>query len=305
MEIAPALKDELTRIVTRNRVVLFMKGTRVMPQCGFSAQVVSILDQHLPKYETVDVLASPELRDGIKVFSEWPTIPQLYVDGKFVGGCDIVREMQENGELEALLGTAVPGVPTVHVTDAARKAISGAVEPGSTDTLRLEIDGSFTHDLYFGPEEKGDVTVTVGDLVLRMDKTSARRADGLRIDYLTRGGASGFALDNPNAPPKVRSMNVEELDRKRKAGEAHVLVDVRTRGERNTANIEGSTFLDDADADLRAMPKDTVLVFQCHHGMRSRAAAERFLAMGFSNVWNLEGGIDAWSIRVDSGVPRY
>jgi monothiol glutaredoxin len=74
-----------------------MKGTPRNPQCGFSAQVVQILDELLPSYETVDVLSSPELREGIKELSQWPTIPQLYVSGQFIGGCDIIREMNASG----------------------------------------------------------------------------------------------------------------------------------------------------------------------------------------------------------------
>jgi monothiol glutaredoxin len=97
------LRKQISDLVTGNRVVLFMKGTRRMPQCGFSAHVIQILDALLPGYETVDVLRSPELRDGIKQFSDWPTIPQLYVDGKFIGGCDIVREMNASGELQKLI----------------------------------------------------------------------------------------------------------------------------------------------------------------------------------------------------------
>ena len=81
-----------------------MKGNRGAPACGFSAQVVRILDELLPTYETVDVLRSPEMRDGIKEFSQWPTIPQLYVNGEFVGGTDIMREMYQSGELQKLLG---------------------------------------------------------------------------------------------------------------------------------------------------------------------------------------------------------
>jgi monothiol glutaredoxin len=99
--------QHISDLVAQNRVVLFMKGTRHMPQCGFSAQVVKILDELQPSYETVDVLSSPEIRDGIKAFSEWPTIPQLYIDGVFVGGCDIVREMQASGELQELIGVKV------------------------------------------------------------------------------------------------------------------------------------------------------------------------------------------------------
>ena len=91
-------------LVKQHRVLLFMKGDRHFPQCGFSAQVVQILDSLLPDYATVDVLQDPEIREGIKHFSSWPTIPQLYVDGEFQGGCDIVTELYQTGELPALLG---------------------------------------------------------------------------------------------------------------------------------------------------------------------------------------------------------
>ena len=101
------LRQQISDLLASNRVVLFMKGTRQMPQCGFSAQVVQILDELLPNYETVDVLRSPEIRDGIKEFSQWPTIPQLYVGGQFIGGCDIVREMRASGELQKLIDVKV------------------------------------------------------------------------------------------------------------------------------------------------------------------------------------------------------
>ena len=91
--------------IAKHAVLLYMKGTPQFPQCGFSASVVGILDELLPSYETVDVLSSPELRDGIKIYSEWPTIPQLYVKGEFIGGSDIMMEMYESGELKQVLGT--------------------------------------------------------------------------------------------------------------------------------------------------------------------------------------------------------
>ena len=103
MSLNEPLQKQISEFLAQNRVVLFMKGTRQMPQCGFSAQVVKILDELQPSYETVDVLSSTEIRDGIKQFSEWPTIPQLYIDGQFVGGCDIVREMHASGELQELI----------------------------------------------------------------------------------------------------------------------------------------------------------------------------------------------------------
>src|ERR1700730_16061842 len=97
--------DRIKHDVTSNPVVLYMKGTQVFPQCGFSAAVVQILTELGVKFKGVDVLTDPEIRQGIKEFSSWPTIPQLYVKGEFVGGCDIIREMAETGELKQLLET--------------------------------------------------------------------------------------------------------------------------------------------------------------------------------------------------------
>jgi monothiol glutaredoxin len=95
--------ERIKQDIADNSVVLFMKGTPVFPQCGFSAAVVQILTHLGVKFKGVDVLADPEIRQGIKEFSSWPTIPQLYVKGEFVGGCDIVREMFESGELGPML----------------------------------------------------------------------------------------------------------------------------------------------------------------------------------------------------------
>ena len=92
-------KDKIQNIIDENDVLLFMKGTPVMPQCGFSAAVVGVLSHMGIKYNSVNVLEDPEIREGIKEFSDWPTIPQLYVKKEFVGGCDIIKEMYASGEL--------------------------------------------------------------------------------------------------------------------------------------------------------------------------------------------------------------
>ena len=103
MSLEPETRERIQRLIDGAPVLLFMKGNRSQPQCGFSAQVVAALDSHGAEYETVDVLADPALREGIKAFSEWPTVPQLYVSGEFIGGCDIVTEMHESGELRHAL----------------------------------------------------------------------------------------------------------------------------------------------------------------------------------------------------------
>jgi len=99
--------ERIEAAVKNNRIMIFMKGNRNFPQCGFSAATVAVFDQLGAPYETADVLSDPELREQIKVYSNWPTIPQVYIDGKFVGGCDIIRELYESGELQQIVsGTA-------------------------------------------------------------------------------------------------------------------------------------------------------------------------------------------------------
>ncbi|HEX6409056.1 MAG TPA: Grx4 family monothiol glutaredoxin [Sphingomicrobium sp.] len=97
-------KNRIDEIVKSNAVVLFMKGTPLFPQCGFSSRAVTILEHLETPFETVDVLQDPEIRQGIKEYSDWPTIPQLYVKGEFVGGSDIMMEMFKSGELQQLVG---------------------------------------------------------------------------------------------------------------------------------------------------------------------------------------------------------
>ena len=97
------IQKEIKKDIENYPVILFMKGSKLMPLCGFSARVVDILNQHSVEYETRDVLKDDTLRQGIKEFSNWPTLPQLYVRGKFIGGCDIVLQLHEEGKLKAML----------------------------------------------------------------------------------------------------------------------------------------------------------------------------------------------------------
>jgi monothiol glutaredoxin len=98
------VRKEIDDLVKQHRIVLFMKGSKLMPQCGFSARAVQILGSYGQPFETVNVLADPEVRQGVKDYSNWPTVPQCYIDGQFIGGSDILMEMHESDELKALLG---------------------------------------------------------------------------------------------------------------------------------------------------------------------------------------------------------
>src|ERR1041384_6688100 len=99
--------DDIAREIRNNKVVVYMKGTPAFPMCGFSAATVQVLREIGVPFKAIDVLAEPDIRDAIKSYSNWPTIPQVYVGGKFIGGCDIVREMHARGELAPLLRSAV------------------------------------------------------------------------------------------------------------------------------------------------------------------------------------------------------
>jgi monothiol glutaredoxin len=302
------MQQRIESIISSDEVVLFMKGNRNFPQCGFSAQVVQILDSLVPNYTTVNVLADPEIRQGIKEFSDWPTIPQLYVRGEFVGGCDIVRDMHASGELGKLLGTQEAPTPTVTITDAAARALKEALaaEAGPGDFIHLSVDPSFHHNLDLGPRGPQSIEVQSNGVSLLIEPMSARLANGITIDFIEEGLQKGFKIDNPNKPREVVQLGPAELKAKLDAGEIQVLIDVRTPQERQVAHIEGSRLLDDATMQhLAQLDVNTPIAFHCHHGQRSLAAAEHFRERGFRTVYNLRGGIDAWSTEVDSKVPRY
>ncbi|BAY14458.1 glutaredoxin-like protein [Nostoc sp. HK-01] len=103
----PELQEKIDNLVKENKILVFMKGTKLMPQCGFSNNVVQILNTLGVPFETIDVLADSEIRQGIKEYSEWPTIPQVYIDGKFIGGSDILIELYQKGQLQELVEVAL------------------------------------------------------------------------------------------------------------------------------------------------------------------------------------------------------
>jgi monothiol glutaredoxin len=306
--LTPELKAHFDELLSKNEVVLFMKGRRRLPQCGFSGRVVEVLDQFLDEYTTVNVLEDPNIREGIKAYSNWPTIPQLYVKGKFVGGHDIIMQMMESGDLFPLFGKDAPKVeaPSLTITDAAKAALATALadEPGAM--VRFTIDPQWRPGLDLDKPTEGDLTVETNGVKVLIDRGTAKKANGVKIDFVS-GDAGGFKIDNPNEPPRVRIITPAELKDRLAGGEKLELFDVRSEQERQLAKIEGSRLLDQSAAQyISGLDKDeATLVFHCHHGQRSMAAAQHFLQQGFKKVYNLRGGIGAWSAEVDSKVPRY
>lgn len=309
MSLAPETRSRIEDIVTSSRVVLFMKGTPEQPQCGFSARSIGILNGLVgDDYSTVNVLADPDIRDGIKQFSDWPTIPQLYVDGEFHGGCDLITEMYNRGDLHQLFGLEEPDrtPPEISVTDAAAEIINSALEGNAGSFVHLSIDASWGHDFRMGPSDGTEIRSESNGIVMLMDLQSAPRARGLQLDAVENFGGTSLSVNNPNMPPPVNDTSAADVKAMLDAGTALELVDVRTVDERQRANIEGSVLLEqDEMARVEALPKDTRIVFYCHSGVRSAQAGEHFRGLGFTDVHNLRGGIEAWSNEVDSSIPRY
>src|ERR1700759_3059835 len=150
MTLDPETRKKIDHIVASDSVVLFMKGTRSFPQCGFSASVVNILNTLIPKYTTVNVLSDPDVRGGMKEYSDWPTFPQLFVKGEFVGGADIVRQMHASGDLAKKPGGLGPAAkaPKVTVSPRAAAELAAAMkEGGPGDVIHLTITPSWEHQL--------------------------------------------------------------------------------------------------------------------------------------------------------------
>lgn len=301
----PQVRSQIKAEIDSNPVVLFMKGSRTQPQCGFSATVVQILDSLIEDYKTVNVLADAAIRQGIKDYSDWPTIPQLYVKGEFIGGCDIVKDMYANGSLEEALGVQAAPVeaPKVTISATAAEAFKSAVQ--GDEYVHLDVDANYNHALAIGPKGPKDLVVEANGIQILVGRASAKRAEGAHIDFVDSPNGKAFKITNPNEPPKVRGISVRELKARLDAGPLE-LFDVRTPREREIAQIAGARFLDRTAQDhIMGLAKDVPLYFHCHHGGRSQQAAEFFINQGFKEVYNVEGGIDAWSRDVDTDVPRY
>jgi monothiol glutaredoxin len=309
MSLTPQTRTRIEQILGAHQVVLFMKGNPDAPQCGFSAKAAGILKGLVPGFGHVDVLADPEIREGIKVYGQWPTIPQLYVGGELLGGSDIIEQMLNSGELHQALGLPAPDrtPPQIEISDRAAQAINGALANAEDGyVLHLGVDPRFNARFELKPASGQEVVAEAAGIRIHLDLASVPRARGLRIDWAEDARGAGLAIHNPNAPAPVKSMSVQQLHDHIIAGTIDV-VDVRPAHARALAPFpHAHEVLDEESRErLEALPKDLPLAFLCHHGNSSRQAAEYFRGLGFHDLYNVEGGIDAWAAEIDPSVPRY
>lgn len=202
MSLTPELESRIQGIVDSAPTVLFMKGNPAAPQCGFSAQVVQVLNRLLPDYATFDVLSDGEVREGVKEFSDWPTIPQLYLGGEFMGGCDIVKEMYDSGELHDALGMERPELAAedveISISAEAEQILRNAQQQQGAE-LHFGVDAKFQPFLGFGPAAGGELRVPVGDLFFLLDRDSAGRARGASITVVDTEHGQRLDVDIPAA----------------------------------------------------------------------------------------------------------
>ncbi|GAB4175279.1 MAG: Grx4 family monothiol glutaredoxin [Wenzhouxiangellaceae bacterium] len=297
MALDTAVHERIHSLVTGHPVVLFMKGTPSMPQCGFSAQTVRLLSSVIgDDYIAVNVLEDPEIREGIKVYGDWPTIPQLYVKGELVGGCDIVTEMFNSGELHQLFGKQPPDrtPPEIEISDKAAARIRDFLAAYPGQHLHLQIGADWSARFELGPKTGTEIESRANGLSVLMDLDTAQRARGAKIDWVESMQGEGLKLDLPGAPPAVRSMTPEELKRRLASGEPLVVVDVRGEEDRNARPLPGARPLDAGlMAELESADRNTPLVFVCNRGQSSLQVAEHYRRQGFVEVYNLEGGMAA------------
>lgn len=307
MSSTESVRQRIETMLARHPVVLFMKGTRQAPSCGFSAATVGVLDGLLDDYVTVDVLADEAIRQGIKEYGNWPTIPQLYVGGELVGGADIVQGMAASGELHKLFNLPEPDrtPPEITISDEAAAQIRNALADAEGMGLFLAIDGRFQPQFQLREIQGNEILARANGIDVLFDPASAQRARGAHIGWTETAQGEGLSIDLPAAPPKVHGIDVHGLRKLLDEGKITV-IDIRPADERALAPFAKAEVLDASSHErLLKLPKETPLAFLCHHGISSQRAAEHFREQGFRAVHNVQGGIDAWSREIDPGVPLY
>jgi monothiol glutaredoxin len=294
----PPSAARIDTLLSDTRVVLFMKGHPGAPQCGFSAKAVGALKSLGVPYAHVDVAGRPEIREGIKAYGDWPTIPQLYIGGELGRRQRHHRADGQLGELHGALGLPPPDrtPPAIEISPSAVQMLRKAVaDAGGDVVVRVDIDSAVPHAP--APGAAGCECRDGGSRRHpRGSSTSPARAarEGLRIDWADDDTRPRPGHREPECTAAGEGMTPAEAIERLSAARCASSTCARRKNARLAA-IGGEVLnFDDGLEPIDALPKDTALAFLCHHGNRSAQAAEHFRQQGFREVYNIAGGIDAW-----------
>ena len=216
--------------------------------------------------------------------------------------------MYNQGELHEVFGLDAPDriAPTITISEAAATLIRNAMQGDTSLCVHLDIDEQWNHQFSLGRSAGHEIETQVDGFRFLTNIQSAPQADGLNIDVMTGAEGENLSVSNPNMPNVVNQLSVTELKSWFDERRDFHLIDVRTPEEVAIANLpQARLFNEDYFDEIHALPRNTLLVFLCHHGNRSQAAAEQFRPLGFSALHNVVGGIDAWSRDVDPRIPVY
>jgi monothiol glutaredoxin len=285
------LRLKLKAMVDSHENVLFMKGNRQQPQCGFSSKVVGILEELEIDYQTYNVFSDPDIRSGMKDFSQWPTFPQLYINQEFVGGCDVVTDMMQSGELAAAFGVILEDIspPTINCSSNILALFKESIATHGGGIL-LDITKDFQYDIAIGPKQGNQLEVIVDGVSFFVSRGTAKRADGISLDFKD-GDNGGVLIENPNEP-KFEVIAVENLlqwvDQTPNAKVYQI-------GASEEEKLPFATLLSaSAHEEIQKMDKNHPIAFMCRMGIRSEQASRSLAFEGYTNVHNVQGGLNAW-----------
>ena len=284
---APSAQDTVDNAIASDDVVVFMKGSREAPHCGFSAQMVEILNHLLPNYSTYDVREDTLLRQAVKDYSGWPTFPQLYVRGEFVGGSDVVKELFVSGELATRLGVLPSALPNPELF-VSRPALNALRRVAGTEAIRLDLDAQDEAHLAVSQKQATDIEIEIEGVRIILDVLTASRAEGLHIDYVDDPG--GFVVRRAVSQP----ISTRELRALLTSDPGTILVDCRTLAEFQSGSLPEARHLDQELLAVLGTADPTPTVFICRNGSRSRNVAEHYAGLGVAPGRYLDGGIEAW-----------
>jgi monothiol glutaredoxin len=244
-----------------------------------------------------NVLEDTEIREGIKEYGNWPTIPQLYINKELVGGNDIVTEMFNTGELQTLLNLPQPSREPAKITisiEAAENIKKGMENIGS-NVLMLSVDNQFNTRFSIEEPKGYELVSEASDIKIYMDVATAKRANGIEIDWVEDLQGAGLVIKNPNEPKAVNQITAQELKQGMQQGKYPHVYDVRSEQQFAVQSIPGSKRLDKQNMqEIEGLNKEEPLVFVCTVGNTSQGACDFYRKKGYTNVNNLVGGVNAW-----------